>query len=659
MTQRVLIVDDRPENLYLLRQILEANGFAVEEASNGAEALSRARSRPPDAVISDLLMPVMDGYTLLGHWRADVQLNAIPFIVYTATFTGERDRKLALEIGADAVLVKPIEPDVLVTKIRGLLASGPDERPHANGNRVIEDPTVMRKYNRALVRKLEEKAFELNDLKRNVLVEGQSFVPQFTAAARVLAISVAAVGLVVLLGWALDVTLLKSVIPGAVSMKANTAVCFTLVGAAIYLLVGADSKTSIRRIAAGLSGAAGLIAAASLAEIVSGVDLRIDQLLFNDLAAGGLSPGRMSPLTAAFFIALSASSVLIALRPVYWLSQAFSVVTAAGSLGAVVGYFVDAQFLYGALPGTTPIAVHTAFAMLMLSAAVLFAGPKQGLMALLTNHDAGGQMLRRLFPAAVASIVLVAGVRVAGARYGLFDVSLGIAMMTVGSILVVGALIAWNAQTLYLVDQKRRLSEARNRRLAAVVDSSYDAIVGIGLDGTITSWNRGAEELYGYTATQVVGRPFAILVPPDRQDEPRRFHASALLNKTSDRYETQRLAKNGDVREVSVTVSPVLDNDGMVVGLSSTARDISARKQIEREMQQQAKSLERSNDELTRFNRAAVGREIRIIELKKQINELCTEIGRHEPYPLDFVDARAAELIGLPRDRDGKGKGDL
>lgn len=483
-------------------------------------------------------------------------------------------------------------------------------------------------------------------------------VQRFTSAARVLAIAVAAIGLVVLLGWTLDIALLKSVIPGAVSMKVNTAICLTLLSGAIFLLARAHTSTLTLRTAVGLSAVAGLIAAASLAEIVSGADLRIDELLFNDLTAGGLTPGLMSPLTAAFFIALSASCLLIALRPVYWLSQGLSVATAAGSLIAVVGYFIHAQFIYGPLPGTTPIAVHTAFAMLMLSAAVLFAGPKEGLMALLTNHDAGGRMLRRLFPAAVASIIAVAILHEAGERYGLFDESFGFAIITVGPILVVGALIAWNAHSLYLMDRRRRLSDARNRRLAAIVDSSHDAIVGIGLDGTITSWNRGAEELYGYTAAEIVGRPFAMLVPPDRQDEPRRFHEHALANKTSDRYETQRLAKNGELREVSVTVSPVLD-DGGVVGLSSTARDISAQKQIEREMQQQAKSLERSNDELTRFNQAAVGREIRVIELKQKINELCAEIGRPEPYRLDFIDAHAEEWIGRPRDRGGKAKESL
>jgi two-component system, cell cycle sensor histidine kinase and response regulator CckA len=87
---RVLVVDDKPENLYLLSALLQGHGFTVEEAPNGVEALTRARQAPPGLIISDLLMPVMDGYTLLRQWKADERLQKIPFVVYTATYTEDR-----------------------------------------------------------------------------------------------------------------------------------------------------------------------------------------------------------------------------------------------------------------------------------------------------------------------------------------------------------------------------------------------------------------------------------------------------------------------------------------------------------------------------------------------------------------------------------------
>src|ERR1700683_3133561 len=106
---RALIVDDNEANVYYLRALLEGNGWAVEGARHGAEALDKARQLTPDVVISDLLMPIMDGYTLLKHWKSDRLLKSVPFVVYTSTYTDPEDERLALNLGADAFILKPSE----------------------------------------------------------------------------------------------------------------------------------------------------------------------------------------------------------------------------------------------------------------------------------------------------------------------------------------------------------------------------------------------------------------------------------------------------------------------------------------------------------------------------------------------------------------------
>ncbi len=160
MTQ-VLIVDDRAENLYFLRALLQGHGYDVQEAHHGAEALLKARAQPPQLVISDLLMPVMDGYTLLRQWRADERLKGIPFIVYTATYTEPKDEQLALDLGADAFILKPAEPQPFMAQLREVLAR---ERAGTLTPAAVpagDEEILLRQYNEVLVRKLEEKAFAL------------------------------------------------------------------------------------------------------------------------------------------------------------------------------------------------------------------------------------------------------------------------------------------------------------------------------------------------------------------------------------------------------------------------------------------------------------------------------------------------------------------
>lgn len=115
--KRVLIVDDHENNIYYLRSLMEGHGWEVMTARHGAEALVLARQKFPDLLVSDLLMPVMDGYTLLRHWKADERLNKVPFIVYTATYTEAEDERLALSLGADAFILKPTEPEDFLSRI--------------------------------------------------------------------------------------------------------------------------------------------------------------------------------------------------------------------------------------------------------------------------------------------------------------------------------------------------------------------------------------------------------------------------------------------------------------------------------------------------------------------------------------------------------------
>lgn len=163
---RVLIVDDKEENLYYLNALLSGHGCTVVTAHHGAEALVKARQSPPDLIVSDLLMPVMDGYTLLRHWKADPRLRRVPFIVYTATYTEAEDERLALNLGADAFILKPAEPDDFLARLRAVQTNAVAAMPAPPRHPVGDENTLLRVYSETLIRKLEEKTLQLEETNR-------------------------------------------------------------------------------------------------------------------------------------------------------------------------------------------------------------------------------------------------------------------------------------------------------------------------------------------------------------------------------------------------------------------------------------------------------------------------------------------------------------
>jgi PAS domain S-box-containing protein len=163
---RVLIVDDKEENLYYLQALLTGYGCEVITARHGAEALVKARQAPPDVVISDLLMPVMDGYTLLRHWKADAQLRKIPFIVYTATYTEAEDERLALSLGADAFILKPAEPEDFISRLKEVQSHDTAASPPAPRSPTGDEKALLKVYSETLIRKLEEKSLQLEEANR-------------------------------------------------------------------------------------------------------------------------------------------------------------------------------------------------------------------------------------------------------------------------------------------------------------------------------------------------------------------------------------------------------------------------------------------------------------------------------------------------------------
>ena len=123
-----------------------------------------------------------------------------------------------------------------------------------------------------------------------------------------------------------------------------------------------------------------------------------------------------------------------------------------------------------------------------------------------------------------------------------------------------------------------------SKLLASIVDSSDDAILSKTLDGVITTWNKAAERIYGYQAAEIIGRSVSLLIPPDRPDEMAEILDRIRIGDRVDHYETTRRRKDGATIAISLTVSPIHDADGRVVGASSIARDITERERVQEQL---------------------------------------------------------------------------
>jgi len=192
---------------------------------------------------------------------------------------------------------------------------------------------------------------------------------------------------------------------------------------------------------------------------------------------------------------------------------------------------------------------------------------------------------------------------------------------------------------------ERALARRAGDLLAAIVDSSDDAIISKTLDGVITSWNKSAERLFGYTREEAVGQHITLIIPEDRRDEEAKIVERLRRGERVDHFETLRLRKDGTLLELSLTISPVKDAEGRVVGASKVARGITEQKQIEKALAERARLLDLSSDAIfvrdaadrvTYWNRSAS--ELYGYSREEAVGRVSHELLRTEfPEPLERI----------------------
>jgi signal transduction histidine kinase/CheY-like chemotaxis protein len=283
-------------------------------------------------------------------------------------------------------------------------------------------------------------------------------------SAQVLAVLTILLGVAVLFGWFFDIETLKSILPGYVSMKANTALCFVFSGASLVIGYLIPSRTWTKNCSTGLALAVIVITGATLVEYLTGHSLGLDELFISDSpnAPFTSNPGRMGPNTALAFLLLNASLILLFRGPREVLvAHCLTLLALFIALLATIGYLFKAQ-VFITFFSLTGMALHTTAGFWMLGLAILCARPKKGFMAAMLADSSGGLIARNLIAPSIIAPLLLGWIAFRGLEMGLYDAGFAASLIVLSSVVVIGVLAARSITELNRIDaERKRLDEAR------------------------------------------------------------------------------------------------------------------------------------------------------------------------------------------------------
>lgn len=448
----------------------------------------------------------------------------------------------------------------------------------------------------------------------------------YRGASQKLAAIVFFIGLLVLVGWIADIALLKSVFPNIVTMKVNTALCFTLLGASLWSV-----QRNQTRAAQIMAVVALTIGTMTLCEYAFGWDLQIDQFFFEDPpdAIMTTSPGRMAANSAICFILLGAAIILASIRSARTkiAAQTLFGITGFISVLALLGYIYGLSTFYIGIARLTAMAIHTALAFTFLAIGGLLALPETGFMRILTMDSDIGRIARNSI--VIVSLIVVGTDMLSsiGVKFLFYDDRFAAALHATIMLAAFYITIIVSAYISGTEERRKKtlgfLLSVSERKYRDLYESSADAITTLEPFGRFLGANPAALRIFGCKdEAEFLTKTPADLSPktqPDGEssaDKAQRMMAIAL-EKGSHFFEWKHQSVDGREFWATVLLTKIV-TDGKTF-LQSTVRDINLQKTQEIE-------LEKRMDELERFNTITLGREQRIIELKDKIKALTEEL---------------------------------
>lgn len=548
----ILVVDDNATNRKLLRAILQADGLDTHEAADGVEALAVLERDPVDAIISDILMPNMDGYRLCHEVRQRERLCRIPFVIYTNTFTSPGDEKIAFELGADDYLKKPAPAARILAALHDAVARAPLRHPQPP--RPEQELALMKTYSEQLVVKLEEKNTQL--------------IQQAEELNR-------------------SHSLLSAVIEG------TNDIVFVRDLEGHHLLINSAGARFLGRTVEEVIGK-------TLAELVPPEVFR----QFDEDDRQVLASRRSQTYERTVTWAGVRRTLLITKGPLRDIE---------GNISGILGISRDiserkrieealqeSEEVFRRLSDSSPLGI-----MLMdKQGQCTYANPRgRAILGVKTLAWVGAGWTRFVHPQD-RQPMLDEWVAASGEgrefsrefRLRLADGTVRWVRLQSSPSLSDNGELRGSVATVEDITVRKQ-SEESVARLAAIVQFSDDAIISRALDGTILSWNRGAERIFGHRPDAVIGKFISILSSPEGLKELSQINEKLRRDQRLEHFETTRLRKDGTQIHVSLSVSPLKDSTGKLMGASVIARDITERKRGEEAMRALSVRLMKAQDE--------------------------------------------------------------
>ena len=464
--------------------------------------------------------------------------------------------------------------------------------------------------------------------------------------ARLAGIVVTGVGLLALLGWALDIETFKSVWPGLATMKANTAICLIAIGAALWLLHERAGRRAAL-VGKGCAALAALIAFLTLVQYATGYDFGIDLLFFRDAALATkhtLNPGRMAVSTALSIWLLGSGLLLLDFGAQRQLTPS----QAAATLAALISGIALASYAYGysALQSVAPfasMALNTAALVMAAALGILLVRPNQGMMVLATGPTLGGALIRRQLLIAIVAMFGFGWLRLLGVRLGLFDTTFSVAMSVTYHFGLVLFIVGWTGWHMHRIELDRQQAETE---ASLAVESAnmgtwdYDPVA-----GTLV-WSKRCKEIFGIAENApVTFELFSSRVHPDDRD-----HLQAAIFQSTDPHgsgeqdiEYRVCWPDGTVRWVVAKGQAFFAGDRAkrhAVRIVGAVVDITERKLAEERAQ-------RYLAELTHLGRISIA------------GEMASGLAHELNQPLTAISVQAGLALMLAKKGDPQGKAEL